>query len=313
MTRPQRHPRRPASRRPRPRSSTWKRAPSCSTPQKFELASKYLEAANRYRDQLQPTSRPTLDAYLKELAKVAGGHAGGGRPVAAASATRRPSRGRGARDGRRPGDRRCAVAASPSAPVAANPAGMPASPAETKQRGRWLLHEGREQLLRGQLRRWPSTRSTRPRRWTSSGGCSTTRRPRSSRKSRRPGPQRSPAAAAADAGQPHDRRTAKAKLREARTLLEQPPVRAGRGHRAGSQGVGAVLRPLRGQPRQGGRRGPGAAPPRQDPQHAGPRAVEPGRLRRAGAGIAPAHEGRPARRGRGQGAAGPADERRIPA
>ena len=110
--------------------------------------------------------------------------------------------------------------------------------------------------------------------------------------------------------EPHDRRTAKAKLREARTALEQPPVRAGRGDRAGGQGLGTDLRPLRGQSRQGRRRGPCPAPPRQDPQHAAARAVEPGCLRRPGAGIAPAHVGRQARRGRGQGAPGPADERR---
>jgi protein involved in polysaccharide export with SLBB domain len=36
----------------------------------FEPASKYLEAANRYRDQLQENERPILDAYLKELSKV---------------------------------------------------------------------------------------------------------------------------------------------------------------------------------------------------------------------------------------------------
>ncbi len=36
----------------------------------FAPASKYLEAANRYRDQLQEDERSVLDAYLKELAKV---------------------------------------------------------------------------------------------------------------------------------------------------------------------------------------------------------------------------------------------------
>ena len=39
-------------------------------PGEFELASKYLEAANRYRDQLQPDEQKMLDAYLAELAKV---------------------------------------------------------------------------------------------------------------------------------------------------------------------------------------------------------------------------------------------------
>ena len=36
----------------------------------IELASKYLEAANSYRDQLQPEEQATLDEYLKELAKA---------------------------------------------------------------------------------------------------------------------------------------------------------------------------------------------------------------------------------------------------
>ena len=48
--------------------------------QKFELASKYLEAANRYRDQLQDDERTMLDAYLAELARVQG------RPFAASAA-----------------------------------------------------------------------------------------------------------------------------------------------------------------------------------------------------------------------------------
>ena len=38
--------------------------------EQLELASKYLEAANSYRDQLQPDEQATLDAYLKELAKA---------------------------------------------------------------------------------------------------------------------------------------------------------------------------------------------------------------------------------------------------
>ena len=36
----------------------------------FELAAKYLEAAQMYRDQLQQGEQTTLDAYLKELSKV---------------------------------------------------------------------------------------------------------------------------------------------------------------------------------------------------------------------------------------------------
>ena len=79
MIRPLRHPRRPASRRPPPRSSILKRGHDYSTapiettarnrPQ-LDLAAKYLQAANTYRDQLQPDEQATLDAYLAELAKA---------------------------------------------------------------------------------------------------------------------------------------------------------------------------------------------------------------------------------------------------
>ena len=36
----------------------------------FELAAKYLDAAQMYRDQLQQDEQTMLDAYLKELSKV---------------------------------------------------------------------------------------------------------------------------------------------------------------------------------------------------------------------------------------------------
>src|SRR5208283_4103876 len=36
----------------------------------FDLAAKYLDAAQLYRDQLQPDEQTTLDAYLKEMSKV---------------------------------------------------------------------------------------------------------------------------------------------------------------------------------------------------------------------------------------------------
>ena len=71
---------------------------------------------------------------------------------------------------------------------------------------------------RWELRRWPSARSTRPTRSTSSGGSSTTRRPRSPKRSRKHGPRPS-RPKRARAGKPHDRRAAKAKLREARTAI----------------------------------------------------------------------------------------------
>ena len=47
---------------------------------KLELASKYLQAADRYRDMLEPDERKTLDAYLKELGKAKAAMAPGARP-----------------------------------------------------------------------------------------------------------------------------------------------------------------------------------------------------------------------------------------
>ena len=43
----------------------------------FELAAKYLDAAQMYRDQLQQDEQTTLDAYLKELSKVRASTAAG--------------------------------------------------------------------------------------------------------------------------------------------------------------------------------------------------------------------------------------------
>ena len=67
---------------------------SAQNAKQMDLASKYLEAANTYRDQLQPDEQATLDAYLKELskAKARHGHELGG--------------GRGFQGGRPGGDRR---------------------------------------------------------------------------------------------------------------------------------------------------------------------------------------------------------------
>ena len=88
--------------------------------------------------------------------------------------------------------------------------------------------------------------------------------------------------------EPHDRRTARAKLREARAMLNNRQFEQAEAIALEVKNWGLTYGVLRGQSRQGGRRGPGLAPPRQDPQHAAARAVEPGSLRHPGAGIAPA-------------------------
>ncbi|WP_246196174.1 type II secretory pathway, component PulD [Aquisphaera giovannonii] len=102
----------------------------------FDRAAKYLDAARLYRDELQSDEQATLDAYLKELAKVQGAASTAPAPAADPGVTK---------------------AAMP-APTAASPAPVgdvrsagtdePAI-ADPKQRARWLLHEAREQIAAG--------------------------------------------------------------------------------------------------------------------------------------------------------------------
>src|SRR5262249_31846171 len=109
----------------------------------FDLASKYLEAASRYRDQLQPDERAMLDAYLKELAKVkpgthlapAGGPVPAPQPVSAAPAVTSAALANPA------------AAAVPSADSASVAHGL--SGPEARQKALWLLRQGKEHLLRG--------------------------------------------------------------------------------------------------------------------------------------------------------------------
>src|SRR5208283_3110969 len=80
----------------------------------FELAAKYLDAAQMYRDQLQQDDQTMLDAYLKELSNV--------RASTAAGST--------ATDGAGPAKTATSPATTPAA-VQAAPAMTPASPAMT--------------------------------------------------------------------------------------------------------------------------------------------------------------------------------------
>ncbi len=100
-----------------------------------------------------------LDLYLVELAKVDQGAYATASTQAAAARTqdRGRSAGRrsgdrcrtGARGGPRVHRRRGAGRRRAGAACRGQPGAVPANPLEVKQRGRWLLHEGREQLLRG--------------------------------------------------------------------------------------------------------------------------------------------------------------------
>ena len=83
----------------------------------YGLASKYIKAAQMYRDQLTESEQTVLDAYLKEIAKVPAGACRSRASVApaasAASPTAAPRRPRLRRAGRRVGPGRAAPASRP--------------------------------------------------------------------------------------------------------------------------------------------------------------------------------------------------------
>ena len=110
----------------------------------FDLASKYLEAANRYRDQLQTNERSMLDAYLTELSKVRqGAGAVPSGPTSTASTPVTPVA---------PAVTTAAATVQTSVPASSGSVSSVMhglSTAEAKQKGVWLLKQGREHLLRG--------------------------------------------------------------------------------------------------------------------------------------------------------------------
>src|SRR5271166_976937 len=115
---------------------------------KFELAAKYLDAAQMYRDQLQQDEQTTLDAYLKELSQVQATAAGG----SSTSGTGKGSQ--TAPEAASPPSGAAAVTAA--APVVVQTgdatrggAGELGISADPKQRGRWMLHEARELIAQG--------------------------------------------------------------------------------------------------------------------------------------------------------------------
>ncbi len=192
--------------------------------EKFELASKYLEAANRYRDQLQPDEQKMLDAYLVELAKVDHGafvststktasartQDAAAVPVAAAA----PAVAAAPVSVAAP----ATATAAPAVPVAANPAAVPANPAEAKQRGRWLLHQGREQLMRGNYDS-AQQKVEEVRALDIHWGLFDDTPDKLEKDVVKARPTPAPAMSTAETKVPHDRRTAKAKLIQARALL----------------------------------------------------------------------------------------------
>ena len=174
----------------------------------MDKAGQYLEAANRYRDMLEPGDQATLDEYLRELARAKAAALPAAAPAAepAKAAAVAP--------------RWSAPAASPSAPASvASPAG-PAQIAptlDTKQRGRWLLHEAREQIHLGNYdlaQRKVDEAEALDIKWGLFDDTPT--KVTEEIKKARP---KSVVAKGPTAGQPHDRRAAKARLREARNAL----------------------------------------------------------------------------------------------
>src|SRR5271166_6570530 len=108
----------------------------------FELAAKYLNAAQMYRDQLQQDEQTMLDAYLKELSKVRALTAAGSTATAGAGPAMTPA----------------AVQPAPattgviqSGDPARGGAGDVAITPDVKQHAVWLLHEAREQMAQGNL------------------------------------------------------------------------------------------------------------------------------------------------------------------
>ena len=133
----------------------------------FELAAKYLDAAQLYRDQLQPDEQTTLDAYLKELSKVrastvtgpavtnAAGPATNGVGWATNGAGSVTNAAGSVTNAAGPAMNGAAQVAPVAARViqsgdpARGGAGDVAITPDVKQHAVWLLHEAREQMAQG--------------------------------------------------------------------------------------------------------------------------------------------------------------------
>ena len=177
----------------------------------LDLASKYLQAADTYRDQLQPDEQATLDAYLKELAKARS---------ALTSRTASPSATPAVPAGR-PVAAAPAIGVRPAAATAASPAVAnqnPPASAETRQRGRWLLHEAREQLHLGNYdmaQRKVDEAEALDVKW----GLFDDTPAKVTEEIKKAKPKIVSPTTNAAANQPHDRRAARTKLHEARSAL----------------------------------------------------------------------------------------------
>ena len=183
----------------------------------LELAAKYLQAADRYRDMLEPDERMTLDAYLKELGKAKAAMASaapGAMPTAArpAAAPQPVSA---------PPQTFSKVGADRGPANAGNPAGLDqiGPNVDTRQKARWTLMKAREELHQGNYdaaRRKVDEAESLNVKWGLLDD--TPARVSEEIKKARPKAVATRPAAGAAAG-PHDRRAAKAKLRDARAAI----------------------------------------------------------------------------------------------
>ena len=181
----------------------------------LEKAAKYLEAADRYRDMLTAEEQKLLEAYMKELgnarAAVAASAApavapSGGAPTQAPAGAARPQPSPGA-----PVDR---MAPSPRGPAGPDQIGPSA---DLRARARWLLHEAREKINQGsydEAQRKADEAEALNVKWglfdDTPGKVS------EEIKNKRP---KAMAKATGSPVEVHDRRAAKAKLREARAAI----------------------------------------------------------------------------------------------
>ena len=270
----------------------------------LDLASKYLQAADTYRDQLQPDEQATLDAYLKELAKA--------KAVAGLGVLRL----RGGTGGMQPAHRRSRRPrrAQPAGVTSRSPAAANQAPAERRHQAARPVAAPRSARAAppGQLRHGPAKGRRGRGAGHQVGAVRRHARQGRPRKSRRRGPAVVAPAVDAAANQPHDRRTARTKLHEARTALtnrqfEQAEAIALEVKDWGltygffednPDKVAAAARALRRRDKIRN------TPPReQSSQGVYDILVQESRA---------AHVGRQARRGGGEGTAGSADERRSP-
>lgn len=104
-------------------------------------ASKYLKAAQRYRDKLSKNERVVLDTYVEEVDRIAMDAARPRADTAVAPASMTVATPSAKVAGIRPADQ-----AKPASPYPSRFATAPG-----KQRARWMLHEARDLIRRGKL------------------------------------------------------------------------------------------------------------------------------------------------------------------